>query len=70
MKTLNLNICGISEMNCEELSEVYGGGIAGELGKAIGYVVGYVTGCIKDAVNGHGSDVAESGNAGAVVAYK
>ncbi|GHU71113.1 hypothetical protein FACS189413_12420 [Bacteroidia bacterium] len=70
MNTLNLNAYGVSEMNSEELSEVYGGGWAGTIGKAIGYAVGYVAACIEDAVVAHGQDVAGAGNAGAVVACK
>jgi hypothetical protein len=70
MNALNLSAYGVCEMNCGELSEVYGGSVAGDLGRAIGYALGYAAGWIKDAVLEHGEAVANSDCAVAVVAYK
>jgi len=77
MNTFNFAHCEIIELDYNDMLSIEGGGFfdaimeaAEAVGKAVGYGVGYAAGAIKDAITSHGADVADSGGAAAVLAYK
>jgi hypothetical protein len=67
MKNLDLSAYGISELSYDEQIANNGGT---EIGYWIGYYVTEAAKAVKDVITSHGDDVAGSGNAAAVVAYK